>query len=36
MLSKTETDTLADFKDIYDFDEAFGKFFENLEIKEIQ
>jgi uncharacterized repeat protein (TIGR04138 family) len=35
MLSKTETDTLADFKDIYDFDSAFGKFFENLKVKQI-
>ena len=30
ILSKTENDSLADFKEVYDFSKAFGNFFDTL------
>ena len=32
MLSKTESDSLDDFKNVYDFQEAFGKVLDNITI----
>lgn len=36
MLSKTEQDSLADFKDVYDFQEAFGNVLRDSVIKDTQ
>ena len=35
LLSKTETDSIEDFKDIYNFDEAFGHILSDIELKDI-
>jgi uncharacterized repeat protein (TIGR04138 family) len=35
ILSKTETDSIEDFKEVYDFEEAFGNIFRNIVIKDI-
>ncbi len=35
LLSRSETDTLEDFKDVYDFNDAFGNVLRDMEIKDI-
>jgi uncharacterized repeat protein (TIGR04138 family) len=35
MLAKTETDSIDDFKDVYDFEAAFGNVFRDIVIKDI-
>jgi len=35
MLTKTETDSLGDFKDVYDFEAVFGNILRDIIIKEI-
>ena len=35
LLSKTEEDSIEDFRDVYDFEATFGNVFSNIEIKEI-
>jgi uncharacterized repeat protein (TIGR04138 family) len=36
ILSKTESDSLDDFKDIYDFDNAFGNVLRNFNVKDLK
>jgi uncharacterized repeat protein (TIGR04138 family) len=36
LLSKTETDSIEDFKDVYDFDTAFGNILRDTIIEELQ